>query len=325
MAVKDFIGRDIVSMRDFTKKDIIDVLETAKRMEKLSNMKLNRNMMNGKIMASLFFEPSIRTRLSFESGMNKLGGRVIGFADAGFSMETDENRPQVFKGGGEESLKDIIKSVEKFADVIVIKHIVEGSAKFAAEVSNVSVINAGDGNNQNPTQTLLDLYTIKKTQNQITDLKIGLSGDLKYNRTVHSLAVALAMFKAKIYLISPDGLKMPKSVFDEIHKTNADAEIAEISETGSIINELDVLYSAGIQKERFSDATEYGKVKDSFKIEKRMLRSVKSNFKLMHPLPRTNEISEDVDESKYAAYFEQSANGIPIRQSLLAMVTGRFG
>ena len=316
MAIKDFIGRDIISIQDFTKKDIIDVLETAKRMEKLSNMKLNRNMMNAKVMASLFFEPSIKTRLSFESCMNKLGGKVIGFSDG--------NMPPSIKGEKGESLKDTIKVVEKYSDVIVIRHPIEGSARFAAEVSNVPIINAGDGSNQHPTQTLLDLYTIKKTQNQITDLKIGLVGDLKYGRTVHSLAIALAMFKAKIYLISPDELKMPNYILNEIHKDYPDVELVENNDINSVINDLDVLYATKIQKEGFPDILEFEKVKNSFRIEKKMLKNAKSNFKLMHHLPRTNEISEDVDETKYALYFEQVANGIPVRQSLLAMVTGRF-
>jgi len=314
MAVKDFVGRDIISIHDFTKKDIIDVLETAKRMETLSNMKLNRNMMNAKVMASLFFEPSTRTRLSFESSMNKLGGKVIGFSDGNISS--------TYKG---ESLKDTIKMVENYSDVIVIRHPIDGSARLAAEVSNVPVINAGDGSNQHPTQTLLDLYTIKKTFDQITDLKIGLIGDLKYGRTVHSLAYALALFKAKLVFISPEELKMPKYIINDIQKANPDVEIEEKNEVESVINDLDVLYATRIQRERFVDMTEYEKVKNAFRIEKKMLKNVKSNFKLMHPLPRINEISEDIDESKYALYFEQSANGIPIRQSLLALVTGRFG
>ena len=301
-----FKGRDIISIRDFTKKDIIHILDVAEEMEK----KGYRKILHGKVLATLFFEPSTRTRLSFESAMNRLGGRVIGFADARISSTA--------KG---ESLRDTVRVVEKYCDVIVLRHSLDGSARAAAESVSVPLINAGDGSNQHPTQTLLDLYTIRKVQGKISGLKIAIVGDLKYGRTVHSLATALSMFGCKLYFVSPENLKMPRYVLEELDKRSI--EYSEHLEIEEIISEVDILYSTRMQKERFPDLAEYEKVKNAYIIGTEILNSAKDNLKIMHPLPRVNEITSDVDETCYAQYFEQAGNGVPIRQAILALVLGK--
>ncbi len=301
----NFKDRDIISIKDMTKQDLIYIIEIAKKMEQYNSMKLNRNIMQTKIMASLFFEPSTRTRLSFESAMQKLGGRVIGFSDASNSS---------FRKG--ETLKDTIKMVESYADVIVIRHPLEGTARWAAECSDVPVINAGDGSNQHPTQTLLDLYTIKKTFGSISGLKIALMGDLKYSRTIHSLAHALSLFNVEMKFVSPPELKMPKyTITKEMNYT-------EHNEIEEIISDVDVIYIPRIQKERFADPLEFERVKNSFSIKKELLKKGKTMLKIMSPLPRQSELPEEIDHTSHAIYFEQAANGIPVRQALLALCTG---
>ena len=301
----NFKGKDIISINDMKREEIIYILETAEKLERGKR----QNLMKGKILGTLFFEPSTRTRLSFESAMKKLGGKTIGFADPSVSA--------VKKG---ESLWDTIKVTAQYCDVIAMRHPLEGSARLAAEAATIPIINGGDGPNQHPTQTLLDLYTIKKTQGKLTGLKIAMSGDLKYGRTVHSLTIALSLFGCKLYFIAPEILQMPKHILEELDKKNIKYSLHEKIE--DVVKEVDILYSTRIQKERFADEREYEKVKNVYILRAEMLKGVKKNLKVMHPLPRVNEISTDVDATPYAIYFEQATNGIPIRMALLALVSG---
>ena len=296
-------GKDIISIRDLTKKDIEYILKTAEKMEKSSDRPLK-----GKILSCMFFEPSTRTRLSFSTAMERMGGDVIGFA----SKETTS----VAKG---ESLKDTIKTVENYCDVIVIRHPKEGASRLAADVSKIPVINAGDGSNQHPTQTLLDLYTIKKEKNRL-DINIALIGDLKYGRTVHSLVYALAMWDAKITLVSPEGLEMPREVLGDLNRFNA--EINETDDIETAISNSDVLYVTRIQEERFPDPGEYEKIKGAYRITLDTLKHAKKDLIILHPLPRVDEIAQEVDDSPYARYFEQVNNGVPVRMAVLGLVLG---
>ncbi len=299
---------DIVSITDFSKNDIEAVLSKAAEMEKTSAEKKEKILAN-KTIASLFFEPSTRTRLSFETAIQNLGGKVIGFADAGVSSTK--------KG---ESLSDTIKIISGYADMIVIRHPVEGAARRAAEISDKPIINAGDGANQHPTQTLLDLYTIKKEFGKIDGLNIGLLGDLKYGRTVHSLMYALANFdNVKIYCIAPESLRMPKAIIDD---TKDKLQLTETSELKEFLPMLDVLYATRIQKERFVDEFEYEQIKNVFVLGKEILQNTKKGFKIMHPLPRITEIKSELDETSAALYFEQAKNGLPVREALLELLKG---
>jgi len=303
---KKFGLKDIVSISDFTRKDIEIVMEEAARMEKMPRER-KRKLLQGKVIASLFFEPSTRTRLSFETAIQNLGASVIGFADASVSSTK--------KG---ESLSDTIKIVSGYADLIVMRHYIEGAARRAAEISKRPVINAGDGSNQHPTQTLLDLYTMKKEFGRIDGLSIGMLGDLRYGRTVHSLAYALAKFRGiKLYLIAPEILKMPDYIIDDIKDK---VKIKESDKLESFLPELDILYATRIQKERFSEPLEYEKVKNVYVLKKEMLGRAKKGMRLMHPLPRVDEISEELDSTDAALYFEQAENGVPIREALLNLM-----
>lgn len=295
--------KDIISIRDLSKENILYILDKAKEMDEGYKPLL----LKGKILATLFFEPSTRTRLSFESAMHSLGGSVIGFADAKISSAS--------KG---ESLWDSIKVISSYSDVIVIRHPLEGAARLASESAGVPVINGGDGANQHPTQTLLDLYTIKKNLGNLENLKFGFVGDLKYGRTVHSLAHALKHFNATMYFISPESLKMPKDHINELEKDKI--KFYETEDLLGVIKDLDVLYNTRIQRERFPSPEEYNKVKGVYRLEKSMLKNVKENFIIMHPLPRVDELSMDIDDTKYGIYFQQAANGIPVRQALLSLV-----
>ncbi|MBR9691139.1 aspartate carbamoyltransferase [Candidatus Woesearchaeota archaeon] len=300
----NFKGRDVISIGDFSKDEIIHILKTAKEME--SNPKL---FLVGKLMGTLFFEPSTRTRLSHEAAMEKLGGAVIGFAD-----------PAVTSKKKGETLQDTIKMVDQYVDVIVMRHNHDGAARAAAEVSKVPIINAGDGANQHPTQTLLDLYTIQKSQGKFDGLKIVMIGDLKYGRTVHSLAVALSHFKCEQYFVAPKSLKMPKYVITHLKDKNI--KFYETEKMGGVLSKADIIYMTRIQEERFPDRAEYEKVKGVYILSKSKLKNVKKNMKILHPLPRVNEITQDVDNTPYAYYFEQAGNGIPTRQAILALILG---
>ncbi|MBN2126781.1 MAG: aspartate carbamoyltransferase [Candidatus Diapherotrites archaeon] len=300
---------DVVSIADISRKEIEIVLNKAKNLEEMDKKEKSKILEN-RVVASLFFEPSTRTRLSFETAIQNLGGRVIGFADPGVSS---------FKKG--ETLSDTIKMIERYADIIVMRHFIEGAARRAAEISQVPIINGGDGANQHPTQTLLDLYTIKKEFGKIDGITIGLLGDLKYGRTVHSLAYALAKFNdAKIYCISPEQLKMPKEIIEDI---KGKVKVIETDDLNKVLPELDVLYATRIQKERFADEKDYNKVKNAFILDAGILKKTKKQFRIMHPLPRVNEIKTELDLTPAALYFEQAANGVPVREALLAMLLGK--
>ena len=299
----DFSGRDIIAIEDFSKEEIIYVLN------KVDEIKEKKNLLDGKIMASLFFEPSTRTRLSFEAAMKKLGGQVIGFSDWKDSS--------VMKG---EDLIDTIKVIDGYADVIVMRHPQEGSAKIAAEVAEHPVINGGDGSNQHPTQTFLDLYTILKAKGTLENLNIGFLGDLRYGRTVHSLAYALKDFNVKMFFISPESLKMPRELFDKIKKYSECYECIDILD---IANKLDILYATRIQKERFMFETDFKKVHGTYKLDKTFLKKSKKDIKIMHPLPRVGEIKHELDSSENAIYFQQAHNGVPVRMALLSLVLGQ--
>lgn len=305
----NFKGRDIVSIKDLTKEEILHVLDVGGEMVPIAQGKEKSDLLGGKIMASLFFEPSTRTRLSFETAMKRLGGEVIGFAQPGATS--------LQKG---ETLADTIRTAESYCDVIVMRHPHEGSAKMAADFASVPIINGGDGAGHHPTQCLLDLFTIRKEKGKIDENVIALLGDLKYGRTVHSLAYALSLFKVKMIFIAPEQLQMPKEVVEECQSMGA--KISFETDLENAIEGIDVLYVTRIQKERFPDPEEYNKVVGIYKIGTKLLKKAKEDMVILHPLPRVYEIEADVDKTRHAAYFRQAFNGVPVRMALLALVTG---
>lgn len=298
-------NRSLVSITDYSKEEILKVLDIAEDFEKDQRQKILTNH----VIASLFFEPSTRTRLSFESAVQYLGGSIIGFASADTSS--------VRKG---ESLKDTILTVSNYSDLIVMRNPLDGSARYASKVSPVPIINAGDGANQHPTQCLLDLYSIRKTQGTLENIQIALVGDLKYGRTVHSLVQALSLFKATFHLVSPESLKLPSGVKKWIK--DAGLEYFQYTELSDVIPFADIIYMTRIQGERFPDPMEYEKVKNSYILENSMLDKSKKTLRVLHPLPRVNEISEDVDNNPKAYYFQQAKNGVYVRQALIAAILG---
>jgi aspartate carbamoyltransferase catalytic subunit len=302
----DFQGRDIISIEDFTREEITYILNVSKTMENTANK--TSDMLKGKILATLFFEPSTRTRLSFEAAMHKLGGTTIGIAEI--------ESASVKKG---ENLADTIRTVENYADVIALRHPLDGAAKLAAEFSKIPVINGGSGSEEHPTQALLDLYTINKEKGKIDGLKIALVGDLRYGRTVHSLAYALSLFNVELCLVSPDSLRMRREVYQSIKNK---IPIAEGSNLDKVIPQVDVLYVTRIQKERFPDPAEYAKVKGVYRIDLDSLKNAKKDLIILHPLPRVDEIAPEVDGTIQARYFQQVWNGIVVRMALLALVLG---
>ncbi|MEM3700090.1 MAG: aspartate carbamoyltransferase [Candidatus Bathyarchaeia archaeon] len=302
----EFEGRDIISVKDFSREEIEYILNIAMAMEPLA--KKGSEMLKGKILATLFFEPSTRTRLSFEAAMQKLGGSTIGFAEAEIAS--------VKKG---ENLADTIRTVENYADVIAIRHPLEGAARLAAEFAKVPIINGGSGAEEHPTQALLDLYTIMKEKGKIDGLKIALVGDLRYGRTVHSLAYAFSLFNIELYLVSPESLKMRREVLQTIKEKIL---VTEKTSLEKIIPIIDVLYVTRIQKERFPDPAEYAKVKGSYKIDLTTLKEAKKDLIVLHPLPRVDEIAAEVDNTSYARYFQQVGNGVVVRMALLALILG---
>jgi len=304
-AFPDLKNKDIISIRDFTREEIDHLLETANRMEPIA--KSNSDLLNGKMLATLFFEPSTRTRLSFEAAMHRLGGSVIGFAD-----------PEIASTMKGENLADTIRVVENYVDGIVLRHPLEGAGRLAAEFAQVPVINAGSGSEEHPTQALLDLYTILKEKGRIDGLTITLMGDLRYGRTVHSLAYALSLYDVKLNLISPQLLRMRREVLDKVK--NQLGVIGEDVE--NVLSDTDVFYVTRIQKERFLDPTDYVKVKGTYRIDHELLRNVKSDMIIMHPLPRVDEIAPEIDETPYARYFHQVWNGMVMRMGLLVTVLG---
>ena len=302
----EFEGRDIISIKDFTREEIDYILKIAEAMEPIA--KKGSDMLRGKILATLFFEPSTRTRLSFEAAMHKLGGSTIGFAEAEIAS--------VRKG---ENLADTVRTVENYADVIAVRHPLEGAARLAAEFAKAPIINGGSGAEEHPTQALLDLYTIMKEKGKIDGLKIALVGDLRYGRTVHSLAYAFSLYNIELYLISPESLKMRREVFETIKDK---ISVTEKTSLENIVPQVDVLYVTRIQKERFPDPAEYMKVKGTYRIDMKTLSEAKKGLIILHPLPRVDEIAAEVDNTPYAKYFPQVWNGIVVRMALLALILG---
>ena len=302
----EFQGRDIISIEDFSREEINYILSIARSMEPLA--KTGSDMLKGKILATLFYEPSTRTRLSFEAAMLKLGGSNIGFAEV--------DSASVKKG---ENLADTMRTVENYADVIAMRHPLDGAAKLAAEFSKVPVINGGSGSEEHPTQALLDLYTIQKEKGKIDGLKIALVGDLRYGRTVHSLAYGLSLFDVELFLVSPESLRMRSEILRAIQDK---IPVAETSSLEKAVSQVDVLYVTRIQKERFPDPAEYAKVKGVYRIDLKTLVDAKKDLIILHPLPRVDEIAAEVDGTSQARYFQQVWNGIVVRMALLALVLG---
>ena len=302
-----FTQRHVLSMRDFSRDEIDSVLDLAASLEPYARGKKS-DMLSGKILALLFFEPSTRTRMSFETAMKRLGGSTINLGSSEASS--------IAKG---ESLADTVRVIGGYADAIVIRHPKEGSARLASEFSPVPVLNAGDGAGHHPTQTLLDLYTIKK-ESHLENLSIALVGDLKYGRTVHSLAYALSLYGTDINLVSPPTLRMPEQIRDDL--SSKGTKVRETCDLGEVVNNVDVLYMTRIQRERFPDPVEYKKVARSYRITPEFLANARSNLIIMHPLPRVDEIAPSVDSTPHARYFQQSFYGVPVRMALLKMLIG---
>ncbi len=298
-------NKSLVSITDYSKEEYLRILALADEFEANPVQPL----MKGKVVATLFFEPSTRTRLSFESAVNKLGGRVIGF--------TDTSTSSITKG---ETLYDTIKIVSNYCDLIVMRHSLEGAARFASELTPVPVINAGDGANQHPTQTLLDLYSIYKTQASLDNLTVFMVGDLKYGRTVHSLLMALSQFRTTFHFISPEELKMPDEY--KYYLNCLGLRYHERRDLTTGIEQADIIYMTRVQKERFSDPIEYEKTKNTYVLRNKMLESTKPTMKVLHPLPRVGEIDQDVDASPRAYYFTQALNGVYVRQAIMTSILG---
>jgi aspartate carbamoyltransferase catalytic subunit len=291
--------KSLVSIHDFSKDELLYIVKQAAAFEKD-----HRPVFKGKVVATIFFEPSTRTRLSFETAANRLGARVVGFSDA--------DNTSVSKG---ETLKDTIMMISNYADLIVMRHPKEGSARYAAEISRVPIINAGDGANQHPSQTLLDMYSIQKTQGRLDNLTITMVGDLKYGRTVHSLLQAMSHFNTRFKFIAPPELRMPEEY--KHYLSERGLSFTEHTELAENINDADILYMTRVQRERFSDPIEYEKVKNVYVLKNSLLKDTKPNMKILHPLPRVNEISADVDDNPKAYYFEQARNGVFARMAII--------
>ena len=301
--IRIFRLKNIISIKDFEREDIEYILNEAYKLENIAKSKEVSEDLKGKLLGLMFFEPSTRTKMSFETAMKRLGGDCIGFENSGSSS--------VSKG---ESIADTAKMFEGYSDALVIRHELEGVSKFISDIVDVPVINAGDGAGQHPTQTLLDLYTIKNEIGHIDDLKIALIGDLKFGRTVHSLSNALGLFEnVKIYLVSPPELRMPQEILHDLDKTSV--EYVEVNTIEEIIDDVEVLYVTRIQKERFGDINDYLKIKGAYIVNKKMLEG--KDLIVMHPLPRIDEIADDVDNTKYNKYFTQAANAVPVRMAIL--------
>jgi aspartate carbamoyltransferase catalytic subunit len=302
----DFADRDIVSIKDFSREEIDYILRTTDSLEPMARK--GSHALDGKIMATLFFEPSTRTRLSFESAMYRFGGNCVGFAE-----------PKVASVEKGENLADTVRVVESYADVLVIRHPLEGAARLAAEFASVPVINAGTGAEEHPTQAMLDLYTIRRELGRIDGLNIALAGDLRYGRTVHSLAYALSLYKINLYLVSPPLLRMRKEVFEEV---SGRVKVVEAEELSKVLPDVDVLYMTRIQKERFGSLEDYEKVRGSYRLTATDLTQAKPKSIIMHPLPRVDEIEYTVDGTPHAKYFKQVWYGLLVRMGLIGLVLG---
>jgi len=305
----NFKGKDIVSIRDLSRDDIDQVLDLAERMIPYAKGEIFTKALDGRILANLFFEPSTRTHMSFSTAMSRLGGRTMEMA-----------HPSMMSVAKGETLTDTIRMVESYSDVIVLRHPHEGAARLAAHFSSKPVINAGDGAGQHPTQTLLDLFTIRREFKRIEEVKVALVGDLKYGRTAHSLAEALTMFGAEVTFVAPANLQMPRETVRQVEKLGGKPKLT--SKLEEVIKEVDVLYITRIQKERFPDPAEYQKIAGVYRIDNNLLREAKRDLIVMHPLPRVDEIAPEVDGTEHARYFVQAFNGVPVRMALLLLVLG---
>ncbi|MFA6550463.1 MAG: aspartate carbamoyltransferase [Candidatus Gracilibacteria bacterium] len=306
----DFKNADILSTEQFDRVSLEHLFEVALKMEPFAKKEKKGDLMNGKILASLFYEPSTRTRFSFETAMKRLGGETISATEIASSS--------IFKG---ETLADTAKVVEKFADVIAIRHPESGSAQVFADNASIPVLNAGDGPNQHPSQSLLDMYTIKKECGKIDGLTIAMVGDLKYGRTVHSLSLLLRHYDVKIVLVSPDELKMPKEYLEKFDEKGLAYE--EISDLTEAAKKSDVIYMTRVQKERFTDLNEYEKLKNAFVMSRGLIEEANKKAIIMHPLPRIGEISLDMDDFAGSAYFRQVENGVAVRMAMISLVLGK--
>ena len=298
-------NKSLISITDLTKEEIIRITELAAYFEEHPYEPL----LNGRVIASLFFEPSTRTRLSFESAINRLGARVIGFSDTA--------NTSVSKG---ETFHDTIQVISNYCDMIVMRHSLEGAPRYASEFSKVPIVNAGDGANQHPSQTLLDLYSIKKTQGTLDGINIMMIGDLKYGRTVHSLLQALSHFNTKFTFVAPPELRMPEEYKQFLRDKGL--EFTETTEIGDAINEADIVYRTRVQRERFTDPMEYERVKNVYVLKNSMLDNTKDNMRILHPLPRVGEIAYDVDQNPKAYYFNQTENGVYTRMAIISYLLG---
>lgn len=299
-------NRSLVTIADHSREKLEYLIRMAQEFEKHPN----RRLLQGRIVATLFFEPSTRTRLSFETAANRLGARVIGFAD-----------PKVTSGSKGETLKDTIIMVSNYADLIVMRHYLEGAARYASEIAPVPIVNAGDGANQHPSQTMLDLYSIYKTQGTLDNLHIYLVGDLKYGRTVHSMLTAMRHFSPTFHFIAPDELAMPEH-WKQYCRDHGVRYVEHTDFDEDLIAGADILYMTRVQKERFTDLMEYERVKDHYLLKLPMLAKAKPTMKILHPLPRVNEIEYAIDDNPHAYYFEQARNGVFARQALLCDALG---
>ena len=300
----------IISMNDMSKEEILNILELTRKIDETPDDE-KLKFLYGKIIATLFFEPSTRTKMSFESAAQRLGAQVLQLPPV--------EQSSLKKG---ESFRDTIKMVEAYSDLIVVRHPLDGAARLADETSKKAIINAGDGSNQHPSQTLLDLYTILEEKGSLENLEIAFVGDFKYGRTVHSLVKALTHFNPKIYFIAPQILQMPQYLLDELDKNNIKYEVLE--DFRDCLDKIDVFYMTRIQKERFPDIEDYEQVKGIYVINKEnILGKCKDDMIILHPLPRVDEISTDLDDTKHALYFKQARNGIPVRQAMMMTVLGK--
>lgn len=297
--------RDLISITDFSKEEIIRIMEIAAHYE----ANPGEQPLSGRVIASLFFEPSTRTRLSFESAINHLGGRVIGFSD---TSNTSTSKGETFH--------DTIMTVSNYCDMIVMRHPLEGAPRYASEISRVPVVNAGDGSNQHPSQTLLDLYSIIKTQGTLENIKIMMVGDLKYGRTVHSLVQALSHFGAEFIFVAPKELRIPQEYLDFLNER--EMKYSQTEDMMKHIEDVDIIYMTRVQRERFSDLMEYERVKDAYILDREMIKDTKDNMRILHPLPRVKEIHTDVDSSPKAYYFQQTHNGLLTRMAIISYLLG---
>lgn len=298
-------NKSLVAINDLSKDEITRILDLAEEFEKNPT----QDTLSKTVVATLFFEPSTRTRLSFESAVSRLSGKIIGFSEA--------SNTSVSKG---ESLKDTILTVANYSDLIVMRHPVEGSARYASEVSPVPIINAGDGANQHPTQTLLDLFSIRQTQGTLENLNIFLVGDLKYGRTVHSLLMAMSQFGATFTFVAPKELQMPEEY--KMHLDDLGLKYTVQTDLNENLDKADIIYMTRVQRERFSDPLEYERVKNVYVLRNNMLENTKPNMRVLHPLPRVNEIHPDVDASPKAYYFPQALNGVYTRMAIMSLILG---